>query len=140
MISSDIDNDTEFEFPDFLIEHGVKAVANVAIIGRDAQRAYGVLQVDSRTPRPFNKSDTAFLTTYANLIAAAVQRLAATADLREREARLRQSEDRFRRIAEIETVGVLFFDAQRRIFDGNAVFLRMSGFTQEEVAAGRVTW
>ncbi|MBN8898646.1 MAG: GAF domain-containing protein, partial [Rhodospirillales bacterium] len=109
MISSDIDHDTQFEFPAFLIEHGVKAVANVAIIGRDGQRAYGVLQVDSRTPRVFTESDTAFLSTYANMIAAAVQRLAATADLREREARLRRSEDRFRRIAEIETVGVLFF-------------------------------
>ncbi|MBN8875445.1 MAG: PAS domain S-box protein [Rhodospirillales bacterium] len=140
MISSDIDHDTQFEFPAFLIEHGVKAVANVAIIGRDGQRAYGVLQVDSRTPRVFTESDTAFLSTYANMIAAAVQRLAATADLREREARLRRSEDRFRRIAEIETVGVLFFDARRRIFDGNEVFLRMSGFTGEEVAAGQVTW
>ncbi|MBN8909930.1 MAG: GAF domain-containing protein, partial [Rhodospirillales bacterium] len=39
MISSDIDHDTQFEFPAFLIGHGVKAVANVAIIGRDGQRA-----------------------------------------------------------------------------------------------------
>jgi diguanylate cyclase (GGDEF)-like protein len=36
---------------------------------------FGILQVDSRTPRLFDKHDTRFLRGYANLIAAAVSRL-----------------------------------------------------------------
>ena len=140
LISTDLDHDERFRFPRFLIEQGVKAVANVAILGADGQRPYGVLQVDSRTPCEFGEGDTAFLSTYANMIAAAVQRFAATTDLREREARLRESENRFRRISEIETVGVVFFDADRRIFDANTMFLRMVGVAHGDVAAGRVQW
>ena len=64
----------------------------------------------------------------------------AHADLRDRETRLRRSEERFRRIAEIETVGVIFFTIDGRITDGNDAFLRMSGHSREALAAGRLRW
>ena len=101
---------------------------------------FGILQIDSRKPRQFTESDTGFLRTYANLLAAAVNRLRIAGDLRDREARLRRSEERFRRVAEIETVGVIFFDTEGRITDGNAAFLRMSGFTRDDVEAGLLRW
>ena len=140
MISPDIAKETRFSYPPFLVDNGVKAVANVAIIGPDGKPPFGILQIDSRQPRQFTDSDTAFLRTYANLLAAAVNRLRVAEDLRDREARLRRSEERFRRVAEIETVGVIFFDADGRITDGNAAFLRMSGFTREDLEAGRLRW
>ena len=140
MISADIDAETRFSYPPFLIDNGVKAVANVVITAGKDQPPYGLLQIDSRTPRQFTDSDTDFLRTYANLIAAAVDRLRTTGRLRDRETRLRASEERFRRVAETETVGVLFFDTAGRITDANAAFLRMSGFTREDVEAGRLRW
>jgi PAS domain S-box-containing protein len=140
MISADIARETRFSYPPFLVENGVKAVANVAIIGAKGKPPFGLLQIDSRKPRQFTDSDTAFLSTYANLLAATVNRLCVTGDLRDREARLRRSEERFRRIAEIETVGVIFFDTEGRIRDGNAAFLRMSGFTREDLEAGLLRW
>jgi PAS domain S-box-containing protein len=140
MISADIADETRFSYPDFLVDNGVKAVANVPIIGADGKPAFGVLQIDSREPRQFTDSDTGFLCTYANLLAAAVNRLRSNSDLRDREARLRRSEVRFRRVAEIETVGVIFFDIEGRITDGNAAFLRMSGFTREDLEAGLLRW
>jgi PAS domain S-box-containing protein len=58
----------------------------------------------------------------------------------ETERLLRESEERFRRALEIETVGVLFFDTEGAITEANDAFLRMAGFTREDVAAGRVRW
>ncbi len=140
MISADIDQETRFSYPPFLIDNGVKAVANVPIIGADGKPPFGILQIDSREPRRFSDSDTAFLRTYANLLAAAVNRFRVTEDLRDREARLRTSEERFRRVAEIGTVGVIFFDLDGRIIDGNPAFLRMSGYTRADLEAGRLRW
>lgn len=140
MISPDIAKETRFSYPPFLVDNGVKAVANVPIIGADGKPPFGILQIDSREPRQFTDNDTGFLLTYANLVAAAVSRLRITADLRDRETRLRRSEERFRRVAELETVGVIFFDAGGRIIDGNAAFLRMSGFTRDDLEAGLLRW
>ncbi|WP_424139575.1 ATP-binding protein [Roseomonas chloroacetimidivorans] len=89
MISSDIAEETRFSYPPFLVENGVKAVANVPIIGAECKPPFGILQIDSREPRQFTENDTAFLRTYANLLAVVVDRLRATGDLRDSEARLR---------------------------------------------------
>ncbi len=90
MISPDIGTETRFRYPPFLIENGAKAVANVIIIGAKDQPPFGILQVDSREPRPFTEADTTFLTGFANLIAAAVARLHAVETLRLEEERLRR--------------------------------------------------
>ena len=76
MISPDIGKETRFKYPLFLIENGVRAVANVVIIGGHGKPPFGILQIDSREPRQFTDDDTAFLRSYANLIAAAVDRSA----------------------------------------------------------------
>ncbi len=89
MISPDIDRETRFQYPAFLTDNGVKAVANVIIIGGRDRPAFGILQIDSRTPRQFTEDDTAFLRSYANLLAAAVDRLRIIEEVRNREARLR---------------------------------------------------
>jgi len=88
MISPDIATETRFRYPPYLIENGVQAVANVVIIGGQGRRPFGVLQVDSRTPRSFTSTDVAFLRSYANLLAAAVDRLRVIGDMRDGEARL----------------------------------------------------
>src|SRR3954462_2496732 len=85
MISPDIAKETRFSYPPFLTENGVKAVANVLIIGADGKPPFGLLEIDTREPRQFTDSDIAFLHTYANLLATAVNRFRVTADLRDRE-------------------------------------------------------
>jgi len=93
MISPDIATETRFRYPPYLIENGVQAVANVVIIGGQGRPPFGVLQVDSRTPRPFTSTDVAFLRGYANLLAAAVDRLRVIGEVRDGEARLRLALD-----------------------------------------------
>ena len=75
MISPDIATETRFKYSQFLIDNNVRAVANVLIIGGQGRRPFGILQIDSHVPRQFTESDTLFLRSYANLLAAAVDRL-----------------------------------------------------------------
>ncbi len=89
MISPDIETETRITYPAFLIDHGVRAVANVVIIGGQGRPPYGILQIDSRQPRRFTDEDTAFLSSYANLLAAAVDRLRVISEMRRGEERLR---------------------------------------------------
>ena len=81
-ISPNIATEKRFKYPQFLIDNGVKAMANVAILGSEARPPFGILQIDSRVPRRFTDSDTAFLRSYANLVAAAVDRLRVISEVR----------------------------------------------------------
>jgi signal transduction histidine kinase len=86
MISPDIATETRFKYPQFLVENNVRAVANVIIISGQGKPPFGILQIDSRVPRQFTESDTLFLRSYANLLAAAVDRLRLRLALEERVA------------------------------------------------------
>ena len=89
MISPDIETETRFKYAPFLIENGVRAVANVVILGGQDRPSFGILQIDSRQPHEFVEDDTLFLRSYANLIAAAVDRLRTYESMRDKEGRLR---------------------------------------------------
>mgnify|MGYP001337979789 CR=1 FL=1 len=54
------------------------------------------------------------------------------------EERLRRSEERLRRALEIETVGIMFFRLDGTVTDANNAFLRMSGYTRDDLEAGMV--
>ena len=84
VVSPNIDTEDRFDYPPFIRENGVQALVTVVIVGPDGQPAYGVLQVDSREPRSFTNDDIQFLRNYANLLAAAVERLRIMAELRNR--------------------------------------------------------
>lgn len=49
---------------------------------------------------------------------------------------LRQSEARFHRALQIQTVGAISFDLEGRLLDANDAFLKMSGCVREDVEAG----
>ena len=56
------------------------------------------------------------------------------------DAALRASEERLRRVLETEAVGVLFFDRDGTLADANDGFLRMTGYSREDVASGTLNW
>jgi PAS domain S-box-containing protein len=69
--------------------------------------------------------------------------IATNTDISERlesEHAIAASEERFRRALAIETVGVIFFTVDGQITAANDAFLRMAGYTQADVNAGRVRW
>jgi two-component sensor histidine kinase len=96
VVSSDIENDDRFDYPEFLKRNSVRAAVNTIIIGPEGQPPYGVLEVDSRTPVRFTEDDIHFLRTYANLISSAVVRLRIMCELR------REAEDKARLLRELQ--------------------------------------
>lgn len=73
VVSRDITTEARFEIPALLIEHGVKSTVNVIIAGKP--EPFGVLEVDAREHRDFDEDDVHFLQNYANLLAAAIERV-----------------------------------------------------------------
>jgi len=71
----DVAGERNFTIPDFIREHGVRSLVNVPILGSGKKSPFGILQVDSRTPRAFAQTDIDFLRGYANLLASSVERL-----------------------------------------------------------------
>lgn len=74
-VSENIQTETDFDYAEFLKQHGVKALVNVIIPGAEGPGPYGLLQVDSRKERQFTDDDIEFLQGYANIIGAAVERI-----------------------------------------------------------------
>jgi two-component sensor histidine kinase len=66
----------------FVAEQGVVSLVNVPIAGGDGHPPFGLLEVDSRSPRPFTDTDADFLRTYANLLAASIERIRTVGELR----------------------------------------------------------
>lgn len=64
----------------------------------------------------------------------------ADTELRTALQELHARDELFRKMLEIETVGVIFFDPAGDILRANDAFLRMGGYTQEDIAAGRLRW
>ncbi len=67
--------------------------------------------------------------------------LAAEIAERERaELALSRSQRKFRRLADAGIIGVVTSDLQGRICEANDAFLRMTGYTDDEILAGEVRW
>ena len=75
VVSQDLQTDPRFTCPEVLRQHGIRSAVNVIIGGRE--RPVGVLEVDSRRRRRFSQDDVNFLQGFANLLAAAIDRLQA---------------------------------------------------------------
>lgn len=88
VITNDIRHEERFEFPRFLIDHGVVASVNVPIL-LPGRKPYGVLQVDARRSRDFDQEDIEFLKTYSMVLGPVIDRLKTAAVLKETDERLR---------------------------------------------------
>lgn len=61
-------------------------------------------------------------------------------DRKRAEAALQQSEARFRRVVDSNLIGIYFWDVTGKVLEANDAFLRMLGYTREELEAGRLNW
>ena len=104
--SNDIEHEVRFKYADFIKDNGVRALVNVAIGGRN-KPPFGILQVDSRTPRRFGEREIGFLRGYANLLAAAVDRLRQAGELRSAQAALKARDAALSQTTRLEAIGQL---------------------------------
>jgi signal transduction histidine kinase len=106
VISNDIAQETRFQYAGFILDNGVQALVNVPI-RRPNGRHYGILQVDSRTPRKFDDVTIGFLRGYVNLIGAAIDRLSQAEVLKLAQEALLESETVRRQTQKLEAIGQL---------------------------------
>jgi two-component system, cell cycle sensor histidine kinase and response regulator CckA len=59
---------------------------------------------------------------------------------RQAEEGMRKSEERFRRLFESNTIGITISDLSGHTFEANDAYLQMTGYTREELLAGRIRW
>ncbi|CAO3435407.1 PAS domain S-box protein [Azospirillum doebereinerae] len=108
VITNDFATEDRFDFPAFLKEAGVKALANVPIL-LPGGGLFGLLQVDAPEPRAFRDEDTQFLRTYATILGPVIDRLIKV-------QALGATEERFRTIVEAARDYAIFLtDPQNRI-------------------------
>ncbi len=81
VVTPDISAENRFVLPPFLADHGVKALVNVPIFVARDERPYGLLQVDSVSPRDFGEQDIEFLRIYAGVLGPVIDRLHKRHDL-----------------------------------------------------------
>jgi PAS domain S-box-containing protein len=68
------------------------------------------------------------------------ERKRAESEYQEALVALDQSEARFRRLAESNMIGIIVADLHSNIIEANAAFLKMVGYTREELLAGHLHW
>lgn len=85
VISNHLEIETRFKTPEILRQHGVRRAMNVILQGDG--KAFGVLEVDSRSPTEFVEQDIAFLQGAANILGMAIEREREERKLREALAR-----------------------------------------------------
>jgi len=59
---------------------------------------------------------------------------------RHAEVKLRESDERFRRVVESDMLGIMFWDEHGKIDDANAAFLRMTGYSRHDVEQAELDW
>jgi PAS domain S-box-containing protein len=131
VIVEDMRTETRFSGPALLHEHGV--VSGMSVNIRGPGRPYGVLGVHTTTLRSFATDDVNFLRVISNVLAEAIGR-------KHGEDEVRQSEARYRRVVDSNMLGILYWERSGEITDANDAYLKMVGYTREDLTAGRMRW
>ncbi len=103
----------------------------VPVLG--ARRVYGVLELFSREPREDQRGDEAAASTLGHQFGRFLDRLYWEEAERARDAGLRQ-------LWNADLAGLFLSDLKGRILDANPAFLRMLGYTQQELRDGKLSW
>lgn len=138
VITQNISDETRFRFPQFLLDHNVKAIVNVPIFVPGPE-PWGLLQVDDCEPRNFDNEDIKFLKLYAMVLGPVIDRLQAVEQREDARARLAQRETRLHRILSRMGEGFAVLNSDFTIADFNREGLRMIGLPGKRVI-GRPLW
>jgi PAS domain S-box-containing protein len=124
VISEDLRSETRFQPSDIQRELGVVSAmaAPIGVRGRH----FGVLGAHSREPRHFSRDDASFAQALANVIGAAVDRARS-------EELIRDSEARFRELADTAPAIMWMTDTEGEVIFVNREWLRFTGKDPQEV-------
>jgi PAS domain S-box-containing protein len=125
-------NDEYVNLRDIAAAAGYRAVQSTPLLTAGGEML-GMLSTHFRSPHRPSEHQLRVLDLYVLQAIELVDRL-------RKEQALRESEDRFRRALQPANVGIVFLDTGGAIHEANDAFLRMSGYTHEDLAAGALSW
>ena len=130
VILDDAVNQDPFDTDAYVRQHRVRSALCMPLINRG--QLIGVLYLENNlTPRVFVSARIAVLKLLASQAAMTLENARLYRDLAEREARIR-------RLVDANIVGIFIWDLEGRIPEANDAFLRMVGYSREDLASGRV--
>ena len=116
----------------YVRDKNARSILCLPLIGR--AKLTGVLYLENNlAPRVFSPARIAVLRMLASQAAMSLESSRLYRDLAEREARIR-------RLVDANIIGVLISDSKGEIIESNDAFLKMVGYTREELVSGRVSW
>ncbi|MEA3488847.1 MAG: PAS domain S-box protein [Candidatus Omnitrophota bacterium] len=124
VISEDIANEKRFSPPPLLTEHNVASGLTVVIPGKE--RPYGILAAHTVKKRHFSNDDANFIQTIANVLADAIE-------LKREKEKLRESEERFRQVAENAEEWIWETDSKGLYTYASSVSEKILGYKPEEL-------
>jgi len=125
------------QFPDsrVLRKANIDSYAGYPLRGSDG-RLLGVIAVLSRRPLEDEALIESVLEIFAGRAAGEIERRRAEDALRTSEASYRESEEQYRSIFNASVDGLLLWDSSAKVVDVNEAFLRMHGFSREDLLGG----
>jgi PAS domain S-box-containing protein len=127
VIAEDLGAETRFSGSALLREHGVVSGVSIVIAGKN--RPFGVIGAHTAKRRSFTKEDIHFIQSIANVLAPAIER-------KRGEEALRESEKRYKDLAELLPQVVFETDDKANLTFTNRRAFELFGYTQEDFEAG----
>ena len=117
------------------------SVSSVLIVPlRAHERILGaVTLIRSSAAPPYTSDDQELAQDIADRAGLAIENTLLVVELERTNAALRRSESRHRRLAESGVIGIVASSMAGRILEANDAFLAMTGYSREDLAAGRLT-
>lgn len=124
VIVSDWEAEGRFARPEILAGHGIRSSMNVLIHGKT--QPFGVMSAHAVVARDFTEDDINFLQAVANVLAYAIE-------WKQGAEALRESEERYRIVAETATDAILTVDQDNRIIFANHSTQGVFGYAAPEI-------
>jgi PAS domain S-box-containing protein len=132
VILDDAATQPSFAADPYIRQHRARSILCLPLLNQ--AKLSGVLYLENNlAPRVFAPARIAVLKLLASQAAIALENAGLYRDLAEREAKIR-------RLVDANIVGIFSWDMEGLILEANDAFLRMVGYTREDVVSGRLRW
>ncbi len=116
----------------YIRQHQARSILCLPLINQ--AKLIGVLYLEnSLTPHVFTPTRIAVLKLLAAQAAISLENTRLYSDLQEREAKIR-------RVIDSNIIGIYIWDYQGRILEANDAFLRLVGYSRDDLVSGRLRW